>query len=106
VTGTFVFDTGASLVSMKSSFAKKASIVVSSENEIVLQTANGIANGLLATAGSVKVGNAYTTAVPVVVLNDGQLGGSDNVVGLLGMSFLSRFDATWGEKTLELRARY
>jgi predicted aspartyl protease len=66
VAGTFIFDTGASLVSVKKSFADQARISSDIEDKVTLQTANGLADGLLATANTVQVGNAYSTFVPVV----------------------------------------
>jgi len=105
VTGLFILDTGASLVSVTKSFANKARISADVEDKITLDTANGLSDGLLATASSVQVGNAYSTFVPVVILDDTKLGTDDNVVGLLGMSFLSRFDMKFGKDTVELRSR-
>jgi aspartyl protease family protein len=97
---------GASLVSVTKSFANKAIIVANNENKITLQTANGLADGLLATANSIQVGNAYSTFVPVVVVDDAKLQTDDNIAGLLGMSFLSRFDMKFGKDTVELRNRF
>jgi predicted aspartyl protease len=88
------------------SFANKAIIVANNENKITLQTANGLADGLLATANSIQVGNAYSTFVPVVVVDDAKLQTDDNIAGLLGMSFLSRFDMKFGKDTVELRNRF
>jgi clan AA aspartic protease (TIGR02281 family) len=105
VTGLFILDTGASLVSVTKSFANKAKISAHVEDKITLDTANGLSDGLLATASSVQVGNAYSTFVPVVILDDTKLGTDDNVVGLLGMSFLARFDMKFGKDTVELRSR-
>jgi aspartyl protease family protein len=106
VTGLFVLDTGASLVSVTKSFANRASIAANNENRITLQTANGLADGLLATASLIQVGNAYSTFVPVVVVDDAKLQINDNIAGLLGMSFLSRFDMKFGKDTVELRNRF
>ena len=52
-----------------------------------------------------QVGSVISTFVPVVVLEDQQLGTDDDVVGLLGMSFLSRFDVTVTKDSVELRSR-
>src|SRR5262249_19158222 len=103
VEGTFIFDTGASLVSIKKSFADKARISSDTEDKVTLQTANGLADGLLATASSVQVGNAYSTFVPVVIVDDAKLGTEEGVSGLLGMSFLSRYDVKFGKDSVELR---
>ena len=108
VTGIFVLDPGASMVAVTKSFANKARISTNAEDKVSLQTANGMTEGLLATANSVQVGNAYSTSVPVVVQDDATLGNSDNVVGLLGMSFLSRFIVEIGKDkdSVELRNRF
>lgn len=105
VPGLFILDTGASLVSVTQSFANRAKISADTEDKVTLQTANGLADGLLATAGSIQVGNAYSTYVPVVVVDDAKLGTDDGVSGLLGMSFLSRFTVKVGNDTVELRSR-
>jgi clan AA aspartic protease (TIGR02281 family) len=106
VTGLFILDTGASLVSVTKTFAGKARISGDIDDKVTLQTANGLSEGLLATASSVRVGNAYSTFVPVVVVDDAKLGTDDNVVGLLGMSFLSRFVVSVGKDTIELHSRF
>ena len=106
VTGLFILDTGASLVSVTKSFANRANIAANSENRITLQTANGLTDGLLAAANSIQVGNAYSTFVPVVVVDDAKLQTNDNIAGLLGMSFLSRFDMQFGKDTVELRNKF
>ena len=105
VSGVFVLDTGASMVSVTKSFAMKSRIAIDSESEVTLQTANGLAKGILSTAKSVQVGSVSSTFVPVVVMEDKQLGTDDDVVGLLGMSFLSRFDVTVTKDSVELRSR-
>ena len=106
MTGLFVLDTGASLVSVTKSFANKAKLSVAIEDEVTLQTANGVTDGLLATANSIQVGNAYSTFVPVVVVDDAKLGTEDGVSGLLGMSFLSRFVVKLGKDSVELHSRF
>ena len=106
VSGLFVLDTGASLVSVIKSFAAKAKISVDVDDKVAPQTANGLTDGHLGTASSIQVGNAYSTFVPVVVVDDAKLGTDDNVVGLLGMSFLSRFVVNVGKDTVELRNRF
>src|SRR6516162_521590 len=43
--GTFVFDTGASFVTLKSRFALKAKVEVEQDSHVQLNTPNGIAEG-------------------------------------------------------------
>ncbi len=104
--GLFILDTGASLVSVTKSFADRAKISIDTEDRVTLQTANGISEGFLSTAGSIRVGNAYSTLVPVVVVDDAKLKADDNIIGLLGMSFLSRFALSLGKDLIELRSRF
>src|SRR5262249_6640396 len=53
VRGTFVLDTGASYVSMRSEFADRAKISLADASEINLHTANGLAKGKLSKAAKV-----------------------------------------------------
>jgi clan AA aspartic protease (TIGR02281 family) len=106
VSGLFILDTGASLVSVTKSFANKAKISADIEDKVTLQTANGLADGLLATVRSVQVGNAYSTFVPIVVVDDAKLGTDDGVSGLLGMSFLSRFVVKLEKDAVQLHNRF
>ena len=106
VPGIFILDTGASMVTVTKSFAVKSHIAVNPENEISFQTANGLTKGILATADSVQAGNAFSTRIPISVMEDHQLGSADDVVGLLGMSFLSKFDYAVRGETIELNNRF
>ena len=101
VAGIFILDTGAGLVSVTNSFAAMANIFANTKDKITLQTANGIANGLLATANSIQVGNAYSQSVPIVVIDDAKLGAGDSVIGLLG-----RFTVKLGNDSVELESRF
>lgn len=106
--GVFILDTGASFVSVTKSFADKAKIYLNAESKIITQTANGLTNAILATASSIKVGGAQSGYIPVIVSNDDKLVGAndpDNVAGLLGMSFLSKFEITITGNILELREK-
>ena len=103
--GLFIIDTGASYVSVKSQFADRAKIAYVNGAEITLSTANGMAKGNLAKADTVTLGKLNARSVPVVVQNvDGKSYGA-NVDGLLGMSFLSRFDVQMAGGFIELRTR-
>lgn len=108
VSGVFILDTGASFVTVTKSFADKARIVTNVESKITMQTANGLTTGILATANTIQVGGAYSGFIPVVVSDDTKLVGAhdpENIVGLLGMSFLSRFEMTIARGSLELRGK-
>lgn len=105
IKGLFVIDTGASYVSVKSQFADRAKIAYANGADITLSTANGLAKGRLAKADAVVLGKLSARGVPVVVQNvDGKSYGA-GVDGLLGMSFLSRFDVQMAGGFIELRTR-
>ncbi|MDL2400619.1 retroviral-like aspartic protease family protein [Rhizobium mayense] len=95
VSGNFVVDTGAGFVSVTKAFASRAKLPVDSANDILLQTANGVSQGTRASAATVKVGRVEANDVATVILNDDMALGSA-IDGLLGRSFLSRFDVTFG----------
>lgn len=103
--GLFIIDTCASYVSLKAQFADRARIAYAKGAEITLSTANGTTKGKLAKADAVTLGKLDARSVPVVVQNlDGKSYGA-NVDGLLGMSFLSRFDVQMACGFIELRTR-
>ncbi len=104
VPGVFILDTGASYVSVKSTFAERAKIA-STGSEITLATANGQTKGKLTKADKVSLGKLEASNVPVVVqkLDDKSYGAG--VDGLLGMSFLSRFDMQMAGGFIEVRTR-
>ena len=66
---------------------------------IQTQTANGVAESLLGKAASVRIGRAEAADVAILV-QDRSLG--RGIDGLLGMSFLSRFDLSIGRREWKL----
>jgi len=104
VPGTFVLDTGASYVSIKSGFADRAKISRTAAPEITLYTANGPTKALLSTADKVQLGKLEAAKVPILVQkDDGNYG--PGVEGLLGMSFLSRFEVQMAGGFIEISTR-
>lgn len=102
VTGTFIVDTGASFVTVDTAFAAKAHLAAAAQApRSRAETANGSVYTRLGTAALVKVGAAEARQVPVAIL-DKPIGGAD---GLLGRSFLSRFDVAIGAKRWTLKPR-
>ncbi|WP_061175968.1 retropepsin-like aspartic protease family protein [Caballeronia pedi] len=93
--GTFIVDTGASYVSLTSAFARRANIAGRGKL-IHLQTANGMRDATLTQVKFVSLNGVTAANVPVAV--DGRSGPSlgPDVDGLLGQSFLSRFDVRFG----------
>jgi aspartyl protease family protein len=105
VKGTFILDTGATFVSVKRSFADKAKLTVDESSSIKLNTANGIASAKRGTAKTVEVRTLKAEDVPVVVQTDAKGSYGNGVDGLLGMSFLSRFQLTVAGNTVKIKSR-
>ncbi|WFU27862.1 retroviral-like aspartic protease family protein [Bradyrhizobium sp. CB1717] len=105
VRGLFVLDTGASYVSVKSAFASKAKIADGGSSDITLVTANGEAKAKLSKADKVLLGKLEAANVPVAVLGGDDKGFGAGVDGLLGMSFLSRFEVQMASGSIEIRTR-
>jgi len=105
VRGTFILDTGASYLSMKAEFAERAKISLDGANEIMLATANGLAKGRLSKAGKVQLGKLEAVNVPAVVQKTESASYGSNVDGLLGMSFLARFEVQMAGGFIEVRTR-
>jgi clan AA aspartic protease (TIGR02281 family) len=73
------------------------------ETEITLMTANGAAKAKLSKADKVQLGKLQAIDVPVAVQKvDDKSYGAD---GLLGMSFLSRFEVQMAGGYIEVRTR-
>jgi clan AA aspartic protease (TIGR02281 family) len=94
VSGTFILDTGASFVVMKDSFAKKAKIDVELGTAVRLHTANGVVDGKRGRAEMIQLRSLKARGVPVVVEADSAA--AYGAEGLLGLSFLSRFNVIDG----------
>jgi clan AA aspartic protease (TIGR02281 family) len=105
VSGTFILDTGAGYVAVRSDFAERAKVPLTQAGEITLSTANGPTRGMLTKADKVALGSLEASQVPVVVQKgDAKLYGR-NIDGLLGMSFLSRFELQLAGGFMEIRTR-
>jgi clan AA aspartic protease (TIGR02281 family) len=105
ISGVFVVDTGASFVSLTKEFAERAKLPLSNDYSVRMQTANGVSYAQRSTASQIKLGKVAANDVATVVLSeDGKsLGGG--VDGLLGRSFLSRFDVTFGTDEWRIEAK-
>jgi clan AA aspartic protease (TIGR02281 family) len=102
VPAIFVLDTGAAFVSLKDSFAKKAKVEIEAGSAVRLHTANGIADGQRGRADSIELRSLKAKSVPVVVEADSAATYGDGVDGLLGLSFLSRFNLTIDGRTVRI----
>ncbi len=102
VEGNFVIDTGASLVTVSRVFAARAKTSVVKTGGVDLQTANGTVTATLGTAESIRLGALSASTVPLVVVEKPV---GDGIDGLLGMSFLSRFEIVLSNQELQIKAR-
>ncbi len=102
--GVFIVDTGASFVAVSKAFAARAKLPADGNNGISLQTANGVSQATRTTATTVKVGHVQASDITAVVLDDTAALGAE-VDGLLGRSFLSRFDVTFGSREWRIEAK-
>jgi clan AA aspartic protease (TIGR02281 family) len=105
VRGLFVLDTGASYVTIRSSFADRAKVPQTGTSEITLMTANGTAKAKLSKADKVMLGKLEAANVPVAIQSVDEKSYGAGVDGLLGMSFLSRFDVQMAGGSIEIRTR-
>jgi aspartyl protease family protein len=103
--GTFILDTGATFVALRRSFAEKAKVDVFENTSIQLHTANGTVTAKRGRAKTIEVKSLKADEIPVVVQTDATGTYGKDVDGLLGMSFLSRFQISMDNKSLKLRAR-
>ncbi len=100
IKATFILDTGASFVVLKDSFAKKANVELDESTAVHLHTANGIVDGKRGRAELIQLRSLKATSVPIVVEADSAAAfGAD---GLLGLSFLSRFNVTIDGRTVRI----
>jgi clan AA aspartic protease (TIGR02281 family) len=103
VPGVFIVDTGASFVSISKDFANRAKLPLSGDYSVRMQTANGISLAQRSSAAKVKIGRVEANDVAAVVHAEKTLG--DGIDGLLGRSFLSRFDVTFGAKEWRIESK-
>lgn len=95
IEGRFLVDTGASSVGMTQDFARKAGISLGESYKIPVQTANGIVYAQSVTLERVEVGRVRGDAVSGLVASSDLGSFGDGIDGLLGRSFLSRFNVSF-----------
>jgi predicted aspartyl protease len=90
-------------VATKSDFAERAKIKIDSGSQFPISVVGGTATADLGYARTVSVGKAEAEGVAVTVIRGSAelFGGLD---GLLGMSFLARFNVTLSQNGGELSA--
>ena len=100
-TGAFLVDTGASYVTLSRAFADRMGLDLSTSSSVLLDTANGRNVGAFVLLGTVGVEELTALHVPAVVVD----GLGDGIDGLLGLSFLSRFDLRQKNGVIEIAAK-
>lgn len=104
VAGNLILDTGATFVSITSQFARKANVAAEPANQVIMKTVGGKAIAEIGYAKSVSVGKAEALGVVTAVHRDDSNPFGIRVDGLLGMSFLSRFNIKLSPTAIELTA--
>lgn len=105
VTGNFIVDTGATFVMLTHGFSQKANADVDQSSTIKITTANGAADARRGRAKSVRLRTIEAKDVPIVVHANPKETFGGRYDGLLGMSFLSRFNVSMDAKSLRIRTR-
>lgn len=90
ITGKFIFDTGATHVVISDSLASKLKINKDHTHPMLVQTAGGIRLSEITTLNQVSLQGATAQMVEVAILKQKDLGNA--IDGLLGLSFISRFN--------------
>mgnify|MGYP001189048271 FL=1 len=96
----FMVDTGATLIALGATDARRIGVDLSQAQQGIAQTANGMTPIWRVKLGTVKVGSVMLRDVDAAV-HSGEL-----PVALLGMSFLNRMDMRREGGTMTLRQRY
>jgi aspartyl protease family protein len=100
VTGTFIVDTGATDVALNRTFAEKLQLDLSEAPVFLIGTANGITVGTGVVLEQISVRGLRATHVPAALIS-----GLGDVDGLLGMSFLTRFELLQTGDSLQISTR-
>jgi clan AA aspartic protease (TIGR02281 family) len=103
--GRFLVDTGASYVTIPAKDAEQYGLDVSQGRAVRVRTAAGIHTAKIVLASFFGVGPLVAQNVEVAILDTYEPG--ENAAGLLGLSFLNRFDLNMDSKTgtLVIRAK-
>ena len=98
----FIVDTGASMVTLSATDAKRAGVAYLSAPRGLLQTANGVVAAYRVKLDTVRLGPITLHNVDGVVVETNALGGA----GLLGLSFLNRTEMRRDGDTMTPTRRY
>lgn len=103
--GNFVVDTGATFVALKRSFAERAKIDADPRSLVILNTANGVTHAQRGKASAIQLLSLSASNVALVIQDDAQASYGAKVDGLLGMSFLSRFQIALDGRNIKISAK-
>jgi len=106
VRGIFILDTGATFVSMSEAFAQKAKVQIDQDSKVRTHTANGIADAKRGRASTVQLRSLQAKDVAVIIHENVRGSFGEGVDGLLGMSFLSRFNVSMDAQTVKIANRH
>jgi predicted aspartyl protease len=104
VAGRFMFDPSATYVTVTPEFATRAQLAAVRDDPLPLKIAGKPVPVTLDTAGTISVGNTSASNVAVAVATPAKPFGVD-IDGLIGMSYLARFNVTSSDGGVELEAR-
>jgi predicted aspartyl protease len=102
VTGTFIVDSGAAYLTVTSAFSERAKINNGAGIRLPIKTVGGTVQAILGTASNVAVRNAEARNVTIAVIQDSRDPFGARIDGLLGMSFLARFNTRISPNGIEL----
>ncbi len=98
--GRFLFDTGSSVVVLSPAFAAAVGAKTRENDTLELETLGGRTRGLWATVGALRVGDVEVRSPEVIVHSPG-----GDLDGILGNSFLNRWDVSFDPDRRLLRFR-
>jgi clan AA aspartic protease (TIGR02281 family) len=103
VPGNFILDTGAEYVAVTTDFSARAKINIDTQNQMPMKTAGGFTAADVGYANIITVGNAQADGVVVAVIHGTDPFGG-HLDGLLGMSFIARFNMVVSQDGIQLTA--
>ncbi|MBV8839262.1 MAG: retroviral-like aspartic protease family protein, partial [Alphaproteobacteria bacterium] len=97
-----ILDTGATMISITPQMAARARIAADEGDTVQVKTAGGSMKQATGYAQSVAVGSAIAANVPLLIAVGSTDAFGREIDGLLGMTFLSRFNVAISSGLLEL----
>lgn len=97
----FIVDTGATVIAIPVSEARRLALDYSKGRQVPMNTANGVMPAYLIRLDTVRVGDISVNGVDAVVIE-----GASMQAALLGMSFLNRMEMRRQGNTMTLMKRY